>query len=298
VIGRQLVPQLVAGGHEVVGTARSEAGAAAVREAGAEPVAVDVLDRDATLRALADASPDAVIHQLTKLPREYNLRKIDYGPTNRVRTEGGRNLVDGARAAGARRFITQSIAYLYAPEGGPTKSEEDRPYTDAMEPIGSGVNTMLEHERAVTDSGLEGLALRYGWFYGPGTYYARDGSIAEQVRKRRFPIVGSGEGMSSFIHITDAAGATVAALDHGAPGVYNVVDDEPAPLREWLPDYAEALGAKPPRRVPTWLARMLAGPLVSMLTEMRGASNEKAKRELGWSPRYPSWRQGFREALG
>jgi len=299
VVGRHLVPQLVGAGHDVTGTARSPEKAAALRRLGAEPVELDALDREATLRAVKETGPDAVINQLTKLPREYNPRKVDYEPTNRVRVEGGRNLIDAARAAGARRLITQSIAFLYAPDGEPVKDEEAPAFTDAHEPFGGGVRAMLEHERAVTGSSdLDGLALRYGWFYGPDTYYASDGNIGEQVRKRRFPIVGSGEGVTSFLHIEDAAGATVAALERGAAGVYNVVDDDPAEFREWLPVYAEALGAKPPRRVPVWLARLVAGPLIGLVTDLRGASNAKAKRELGWEPRYPSWRQGFREALG
>ena len=246
-------------------------------------------------------APEVVISQLTRLPREYNPRKIDYGPTNRARAEGGHNLIEAARAAGVRRFITQSIAFIYAPEGGMIKDEEARPWTDAPEPFGSGAASMLEHEREATQTpGLEGVVLRYGQFYGPGTYYAPDGNIAEQVRRRRFPIVGRGEGMFSFIHIDDAASATVASLERGAPGIYNVVDDEPAPLREWLPVYAEALGARRPRRVPTcsWLGSS-AGPFAAAFaTQLRGASNAKAKRELGWEPRYPSWRHGFREALG
>jgi nucleoside-diphosphate-sugar epimerase len=298
VIGRPLVRQLVAAGHEVVGTARSPEKAKVVREAGATPEACDALDREDVRRVMAEARPEVVINQLTKLPQEYKPRKIDYEPTNRLRTEGGANLLEAAAETGARRFISQSIAFLYAPEGDRIKEEAAAPYADAPEPFGSGVKAMIEHEKAVTGSDLEGLVLRYGWFYGPGTYYAADGNIAEQVRKRRFPIVGSGEGITSFLHIDDAAGATVAAVERGAPGVYNVVDDDPATYKDWLPVYAETLGAKPPRRVPTWLARLLAGSLIGLVTDIRGASNAKAKRELGWTPRYPSWRQGFREALG
>ena len=180
------------------------------------------------------------------------------------------------------------------------KDEEARPWTDAPEPFRSGAGPTLEHEREATQTpGLDGLVLRYGQFYGPGTYYGPDGNIAEQVRRRRFPIVGRGEGMFSFIHTEDAASATVASLDRGALGIYNIVDDEPAPLREWLPVYVEALGARRPRRVPTFLARLVAGPFAAAFaTQLRGASNAKAKRELGWEPRYASWRQGFREALG
>jgi 2-alkyl-3-oxoalkanoate reductase len=300
VIGRPLVRQLIAAGHDVVGMTSRDSGRDPIREAGAEAVVCDALDRQAVAATVADARPEVVISQLTRLPREYDPRKIDYEPTNRARVEGGRNLILAAAAAGSRRFITQGIAFIYAPEGGMVKDEDARPWTDAPEPFGGGAKAMLEHEREATEtSGLEGLVLRYGQFYGPGTYYASDGNIAEQVRRRRFPIVGRGAGYFSFIHVEDAASATVAALDRGAPGIYNVVDDEPAPLREWLPVYADALGAKRPFRVPVFLARLVAGPFAAAFaTGLRGASNAKAKRELGWEPRYASWRVGFREALG
>jgi nucleoside-diphosphate-sugar epimerase len=300
VIGRPLVRQLVAAGHEVVGMTSRDSGREAILEAGGEAVVCDALDADAGEATVRDARPEVVISQLTRLPKEYDPRKIDYEPTNRVRAEGGRNVIRAAKAAGARRFITQSIAFLYAPEGGMVKDEEARPWTDAPEPFGSGAQATLGHEReALGTSGLEGIVLRYGQFYGPGTYYASDGNIAEQVRRRRFPIVGRGTAVFSFIHVDDAAGATVVALDRGAPGVYNVVDDEPAPLREWLPVYAETLGAKRPFRVPLFLARLAAGSFAAAFaSQLRGATNAKAKRELGWQPRYPSWRTGFRQALG
>lgn len=300
VVGRPLVRQLVAAGHDVIGTTSREEGRDAIAAGGATPVVCDALDASAVTAAVRDAAPEVVINELTRLPREYNPRKIDYGPTNRVRTEGGHNLIEAARASGARRFITQSIAFLYAPEGGMVKDEEARPWTDAPEPFAAGVASMLEHEREATQTpGLEGVVLRYGQLYGPGTYYARDGSIAELVRRRRFPIVGRGDAVFSFIHVDDAAGATVAALDRGATGVYNVVDDEPARLREWLPAYAEALGARRPFRVPVFLARLAAGPFAAAFaTQLRGASNDKAKRELGWAPNHASWRTGFAESLG
>jgi 2-alkyl-3-oxoalkanoate reductase len=299
VIGRRLVPQLLAAGHEVSGTTRSEESAAHIRAAGAEAFVCDVFDRDAVAGAVKSASPEVVINQLTSLPERYDPRKIDYEPTNRVRVEGGRNLIAAASATGARRLIVQSIAFLYAPEGDPIKDEEARPFTDAPGAFKSGVEATLTAERdALEAPGFDGLVLRYGQFYGPGTYYAPGGSQAEDVRRRRFPIVGRGGGIFSFIHIDDAAAATVAAVERGSPGIYNVVDDDPTPLREWLPIYAEALGAKRPWRVPTWLARLVAGPFATVLaTELRGASNAKAKRELGWQPSYPSWRQGFREGL-
>ena len=299
-IGRRLLPQLIEAGHEVTGMTRSEQSAEGIRAAGAEATVCDVFDAEALAAAVAAARPEAVVNQLTSLPERYDPRKIDYEPTNRVRVEGGRNLIGAAAAAGARRLVIQSIAFLYAPEGDWVKDEEARPFSDAPAPFDSGVEAMLTAERdALEAPGMEGLVLRYGQFYGPGTYYAPGGSQAQDVRRRRFPVVGKGTGTFSFIHLDDAASATVAAVERGPAGVYNVVDDEPTQLREWLPVYADALGAKPPRRVPLWLARLVAGRFTaSLATELRGASNAKAKRELGWSPRYRSWRQGFREALG
>jgi 2-alkyl-3-oxoalkanoate reductase len=300
-IGRPLVRRLVAAGHEVTGTTRRRDRAEEIRAAGASAAVCDALDRPALEAAVRSAAPDAVVNQLTSLPQEYNPRKSTfYAATNRVRREGGGNLVAAARAAGATRFVTQSIAFLYAPEGGWVKDEEARPFDDAPGHFGPAVQTMLAHEREVTGSpDFTGLVLRYGQFYGPGTYFARDGHLGREVRRRRFPIVGPGTGTFSFLHVEDAAAATLAALERGAAGVYNVADDEPARLMEWLPAYADALGAKPPRRVPTWLAGLVAGRAVaSSAVELRGAANTKAKRELDWEPRYPSWRQGFREALG
>jgi nucleoside-diphosphate-sugar epimerase len=299
-IGRPLVRQLVEAGHEVTGTTRREERAAAMRDAGGTAVVCDVFDAAALEAAVRAAEPEVVVNQLTSLPEEYNPKKIDYEPTNRVRTEGGANLMKAALAAGARRYVTQSIAFLYAPEGNLIKDEEARPYDDAPAPFDQGVKGMLSHENDVLGSeGIEGLVLRYGQFYGPGTYYDRGGSIEREVSRRRLPIVGPGTGIASFIHVDDAARATVAALDQGSPGIYNVTDDEPAAMREWLPVYAEAAGAKRPMKAPAWLARFVGGKLaVEFGVNLRGASNEKAKRELGWSPRYASWRQGFPEALG
>jgi nucleoside-diphosphate-sugar epimerase len=205
-----------------------------------------------------------------------------------------------ARAVGARRYVTQGIAFIYAPEGNLIKDEEARTFEDAPAPFDEGVDAMLAHESEVLSAeGIEGVVLRYGQFYGPGTYFDHGGAIEREVARRRLPVVGPGTGIASFIHVDDAARATVAALHRGAPGIYNVTDDEPAAMREWLPVYAEAAGAKPPRRVPTWLARLVGGRVaVEFGVNLRGASNEKAKRELGWKPRYASWRQGFPEALG
>jgi len=297
-IGRPLVPRLVAAGHEVTGTTRSEPSAEAIQAAGATPAIVDALDADALREAVERAAPEVVLHELTALPERFNPRKRDlYAATNRIRREGTRNLLEAARAAGARRFICQSIAFAYAPGAEPGVMDEQAPLNlDAPPPFAEGMRVIAEMERAVLDSELEGLVLRYGWFYGPGTYYGEAGSMASDVRKRRFPIVGSGSGLFSFIHVDDAADATVAAVERGAPGVYNVVDDEPAALRDWVPAYAEAIGAPPPRRVPVWLARLVAGKMASSMNVQPGASNAKAKRELRWEPRWRSWREGFHEA--
>jgi 2-alkyl-3-oxoalkanoate reductase len=299
-IGRPLVRQLAAAGHDVTGMTRREDRAEEIRAAGAKAVVCDAFDRQALDAAMAATAPDVVVNQLTSLPRDYNPRKASfYEATDKVRREGGHNLVEAARAAGARRFVTQSIAFLYAPEGDWVKTEDARPFDDAPGHFRSAVETLLSHEREVVSlTGLDGLVLRYGQFYGPDTYYASDGHLGREVRRRRFPIVGAGTGTFSFLHVDDAASATVAALDRGAAGVYNVVDDDPAPLHEWLPVYAGALGAKPPRRVPVWLAKLAAGASVaSMAVGLRGASNAKFKTELGWRPRYPSWREGFRDPV-
>jgi 2-alkyl-3-oxoalkanoate reductase len=302
VIGKPLVRRLVAAGHDVVGMSSNETGAGRIADAGGQAVVCDALDADALREAVGSARPDVVVNELTKLPRDYDTRNMDerfYAPTNRIRTQGGGNLLEAAIAAGAKRFVTQSIAFLYAPDGGMVKDEEGRPSTDAPPPFGDGVRAMVSHERAVLDAeGITGLVLRYGWFYGPGTYYAPDGSIAEMVRKRRFPVLGGSDGLFSFIHIEDAAGATVVACERGEGGIYNVVDDEPATVAQWLPAYAEALGAKRPWKVPGFIGRLLGGTAARMTVGLRGASNAKAKRDLGWEPRYPSWRSGFSEALG
>jgi nucleoside-diphosphate-sugar epimerase len=299
VIGRRLVPKLVAAGHEVTGTTRREHSAEAIRGAGAEAAVCDCLDPVAVEKAVIAANPEVIVSELTSLPDDYDLRTIDYGPTNRVRVEGGYNLIRAGRKVGADRFITQSIAFVYEPEGSWVKGEDAPTFRDPPGRLKSGLEATLVSEReALGAEGMEGVVLRYGQFYGPNTYFDRDGSIAEQVRSRRFPIVAKGSGVFSFIHIDDAADATVAAVQHGPPGIYNIVDDEPAPMRDWLPVYAQAIGAKPPFRVPTFLARLLGGKAAALMsTELRGASNAKAKRELGWQPAHPSWRQGFAASL-
>jgi 2-alkyl-3-oxoalkanoate reductase len=299
-IGRPLVPGLVAAGHEVTGMTRREERVEAIRAAGARGVVCDVFDAAALRDAVTAAAPEVVVHALTAIPKRIDWKADPLAATNRVRTEGTRNLLTAARAAGARRFVAESVAFLYAQVGDWVKDEEAPLFRGAPGAFGTAVEALLDLERQVgAADGLDGVVIRYGWFYGPGTGYAADGEQAEEVRKRRLPIVGKGDGTFSFIHVEDAAGATVAAVDSEATGTFNVVDDEPAPMREWVPAYAEALGAKPPRRVPVWLAKLLADrALVANAIGLRGASNAKAKRELGWQPHYASWRQGFREALG
>ncbi len=299
-VGRPLVRALVAAGHEVTGMTRREDAAAEIRATGAGAVVCDVFDAPALNDAVAAAQPDVVIHQLTSLPQELDPRKKGiYDANNRIRREGTRSLIEAARAAGARRMVAQSIAFIYAPTDGWVKSEDD-PVLSIPGEFGEAITATLSLEQQVVEAeGIEGLALRYGFFYGPGTAYAADGHQASEVRRRRFPIIGAGDGTFSFIHVDDAAAAAIAAAERGAPGVYNVADDDPAPTREWLPAYAEAVGAKPPRRVPAWLARLVAGKeVVAFATGMRGAANAKAKRELDWEPGYPSWREGFQRALG
>jgi nucleoside-diphosphate-sugar epimerase len=298
-IGRFLIPQLVDAGHEVVGMTRRQDNADALSELGARGVVVDALDREAVHRVVLDAAPDAVIDELTSLPRDYDLRNRHlYDANDEIRSKGTPALHDAAREAGVRRFVMQSIAFLYAPQGDWVKSEDAPIWLEAPMPFGRSVAVLHANEQRITsDPDVEGVVLRYGFFYGPGTYHAPDGSIAAQVRKRQVPIVGKGRGMTSYMHLHDAAAATVAALE-GGHGIYNIVDDDPAPMREWLPVYAKAIGAKPPRRVPAWLARLAAGAMVArMATEVRGASNAKAKAELGWEPAIPSWREGFATAL-
>jgi 2-alkyl-3-oxoalkanoate reductase len=301
-IGGPLLEQLREAGHEVVGTTRSVERADTLRALGARPAVLDARDVDALKGAVIDAAPDVVIDQLTSLPSRLNYRKAEemYGPTNELRGKVGPALAGAAAEAGARRLIAQSICFSYASTG-KTAHAEDDPLMDLPPdtPLGRGTLALETLERSTLETpALEGVVLRYGWFYGPGTHYARDGSWADDVRRRRLPIVGKGTGIFSFIHLDDAASATLAALDRGS-GIYNVCDDEPAPMSEWLPAYAEALGAKPPWRFPVWLASLIAGRQAAvMATQLEGASNEKAKRELGWQPRYPSWRQGFRVGLG
>jgi nucleoside-diphosphate-sugar epimerase len=295
-VGKRLVPMLVENGHEVTGMTRSRP--EVVEELGGTAVVADGLDRAAVAKAIADAKPDVVVHELTAIPATPEMRHVDrvFAQTNRLRTEGTDNLLVGALAAGARRFVAQSFAgWPYARQGGPIKSEDDPLDSDPPKPTRQTLAAVKHLERVVTTAeGIEGIVLRYAGFYGPGTSLTPGAGHYELIRKRRFPIVGDGGGMWSMVHIDDVAGATLAAIERGRPGIYNIADDSPEPIHEWLPAVAAAIGAKPPFRVPRWLGRIAAGEVPTiMMTEMRGVSNAKAKRELGWSPRYPSWREGF-----
>ena len=298
-IGKPLVRMLVAAEHEVTGTTRSPEKAEGIRAMGATPAVLDALDADAVGEAVGEASPDVIVHQLTALANLRFSRNFDraFAQTNRLRTEGTNHLLAAARAAGARRFIAQSFAgWFYAPSGSGLVSEDEPRDPNPPEGFRAGLEAIRHVERSVTGADwIEGLVLRYGGFYGPS---ASDEQMTA-IRKRRLPLVGNGAGVWSFIHVEDAAAATAAAVERGAPGIYNIVDDDPAPVSVWLPAAAELFGAKPPRRIPRWLARIVAGELVTiMMTEVRGASNAKAKRELSWRPQYESWREGFATGLG
>jgi nucleoside-diphosphate-sugar epimerase len=292
-LGQHLVPALIAAGHEVTATTRTPGKAGQLREAGAEPVVVDGLDREAVIAAVQAASPEVIVHEMTALADMRSLRNLDkvFAATNELRTRGTDNLLAAAARAGTRRVIAQSNTNMTARSGAPVQTEED-PLDSRPIPSAAGTVAAVKHvEEAVPRAVPEGIVLRYGNFYGPG---ASD-FLVEMVRKRQFPVIGGGAGIWSFIEIADAAAATVAAVGRGAPGVYNIVDSDPAPVAEWLPYLAKVAGAKPPLRLPVWLGRLLAGDfVVSQMTEARGSSNEKAEKELGFEPRYASWREGFR----
>lgn len=299
VIGRPLVRQLVAAGHEVTGMSRSEERAAGVREAGGVGVVCDVYDAEVLREVMVAAEPEAVVHALTALPLKFKPRSDYLAPTNRIRTEGTRNLLAAAQAAGVRRLVAEGVCFFYRPEGDWVKDEEAPLYEGAPGNFAAATAAVLDLERQVLDAaGIDGVVLRLGWLYGPGTYFAADGSSAEETRRRRYPVVGAGTGTFSFLHVDDAAAAFLAALERG-DGTYNICDDEPAAGSEWLPVYAQALGARPPRHLPSWLVRAVAGQaMAEAAVSMRGAANARAKRELGWEPAHPSWRQGFAAALG
>lgn len=295
VLGRPLVRALVAAGHFVAGSTRHALRVPLIEADGGRGFVCDALDRTAVHETLAATSPDVVIHQLTALPTGARKVRASFKATNRLRTEGTRNLVDAAIAAGARRVIAESVAFLYEPAG-PRVVDEDAPvWRDAPGAYGAALAALQTLERTVLGAdGIEGVVLRYGYLYGPATWWAPDGLLTRLVRRRLVPIVGDGAGVLSMLHVDDAATATVRALDHDAPGVYNVTDDDPASFAELLPVFASLVGAKPPRQVPVGPVRLLGGrTVVALLTAQRGASNAKAKAELGWTPRYSSWREGL-----
>lgn len=302
-IGRGLVPALVAAGHEVVGTTRHPDRAEAIRAAGGEPAVLDPLDRAAVTAAVADARPDVVMHQLTSLTGVADLKRMDdqFATTNTLRTTGLDILLEAAVAAGARRFIAQSFSgWPNARTGGPVVTEE-HPLDPDPAPRARRTLGAIRHIETVVPGrpDIEGVVLRYGFFYGPGSAFQPGGELLEMVRRRQFPIVGGGTGVWSFIHLADAVSATVAAVERGAPGIYNVVDDEPAPVAQWLPYLAQVTGAPRPWRIPAWLARPMIGEMgVRLMTSVRGSSNAKARSELDWTLTYPSWREGFRTGLG
>ena len=304
-LGRQLLPRLVERGHEVTGMTRSESKQQLVRDLGGRPVVADALDPESVAQAVAAAEPEAIVHQLTAIPHALDMRHFarDFAQTNRLRTEGTDHLLAAGRAVGARRFVAQSYApAIYARAGGPVKSEDDPLEESPPDQVRATVDAIRHVERAVTGaSWTEGVALRYGAFYGPGTNFSLgpEGTFVEAIRKRQLPLVGKAGGVWSFIHIEDAAEATVSAIEGRGRGIYNVVDDEPAAVADWLPVAAQAVEAPAPRRVPRWLGRLFAGESATvMMTEARGASNAKAKRELAWTPRHASWREGFATGLG
>lgn len=301
-IGKRLVPLLVQAGHTVIGTTRSAEKAGGLQAAGAEPLIVDALDAAAVAMAVERAKPQVIIHELTAIPAALDMRKFaeQFETTNRLRTEGTDHLLSAARSAGVRRFVAQSYAaWPYARTGGLIKTEDDPLDGNPPEALGETLKAIEHLETAVLQTrGVEGVILRYGAFYGPGNAIGENGLLLEQVLHRRVPLIGGGSGVWSFVHIDDAARATLAAVERGAPGVYNVVDDEPATVSEWLPELASILGAKPPLRIPSWLGRLAIGEHgVIMMTDIRGASNAKAKRELDWQLLWSSWREGFRSGL-
>jgi nucleoside-diphosphate-sugar epimerase len=301
-IGRRLIPQLIERGHQVVAMTRSAEKAPSLRTLGAEPVIADALDGATMLAALKQTEPDAVVHQMTSLQGVKDFKNFDreFEATNRLRTEGTDRLLTAARAVGVRRIVAQSYGnWNYARTGNALKVESDAldPAPPANQRQSFDALRYLE-DRVTGSRDFDGIALRYANFYGPGTGFAPDGEVVALVRKRMLPVVGSGAGVWSFIHVDDAASATIAALERGAPGIYNIVDNEPAPVSEWLPYLAKVLGAGRPMRVPVWIGRLAVGDVgVSMMTQIRGTSNAKAQRELTWRPRYATWRDGFRKEL-
>ena len=301
-VGKRLVPLLVAGGHHVIATTRTPDKVNRLRSEGAEPAVMDGLDSESVMKTVVASRPDVIVHQMTALASMRSLKKFDdeFALTNRLRTEGTSHLIAAAEAAGTRKFVAQSFSgWPNQRQGGRIKTEADPLDSDPPASMDRTLDAIqaLEH-MVVNAAGLNGIALRYGSLYGPGTSIASDGEIVELIRGRKFPLVGDGAGVWSFIHVDDAARATQLAIERGAPGVYNIVDDDPAEVAEWLPGLARAVGAKPPLRLPAWIGRFAIGEAgVSMMTKVRGSSNAKAKRTLGWQPAYASWRDGFRRGL-
>jgi nucleoside-diphosphate-sugar epimerase len=301
-IGRRLTPLLIACGHEVIGATRTETKMESLRQAGAEPILLDALDRDAVLKSVLSARPDVIVHQMTSLTRFRNLRNIDgeLATTNRLRIEGTGNLIAAAAAAGVKRVVTQSFTgWPNERTGGRVKNEEDSLDPDPPRRMRRSLEAIQHLERVTLNTpGIAGVVLRYGGFYGPGTSVAADGDIVKAVRQRKFPVIGNGQGVWSWIHIDDAARATQFAIESDLFGVFNIVDDEPAEVSLWLPSLAQSVGAKPPHRIPGWVGRLLIGESgLSMMTSIRGSSNKKAKQLLGWRPAYASWREGFLDGL-
>lgn len=304
-VGVRMVPLLVAAGHDVYGSTRHVAGRDTLADMGATGIVMDPLDAQSVHAAVAEADPEVVVHQLTALASlSGNLKKFDedFAVTNRLRTEGTDHLLVAARAAGVRRFIAQSFGGGWANErvGGWVKDETAPLITDPGKEARGTLAAIRHLEHDVTSAtDLEGVVLRYGNFYGPGNATSREGVLGEMLRKGRMPVVGGGTGVWSFVHIDDVASATVAAITGGSPGIYNIVDDEPAPVNQWMPFLAEQVGGRNPMRLPAWLARPLIGEFgVALMTSVRGSSNAKSKRELGWKPSYASWREGFQTGIG
>jgi nucleoside-diphosphate-sugar epimerase len=301
-VGRRLIPALVQAGHSVFGLTRSEKKADAIRANGAQPVIGDALDRDAVMKAVQQATPHAIIHQLTAISQKMDMRHFDreFALTNRLRSEGTDYLIAAGLKVGVRRFVAQSYAgWPYQRTGGPVKTEDDPLDPNPPKPFRRSLEAIQHLESTVLGTpAMEGLVLRYGGFYGPGNAVGEGGMVLEMLRKRMFPVIDGGTAVWSFIHIDDVAKATLAALERGAPGVYNITDDEPARVSQWLPELALATGAKPPFHIPAWLGRLLIGEAgIVMMMHARGASNAKAKRELSWNLIWPTWREGFRRGL-
>lgn len=300
-IGRELLPRLVKAGHHVTAMTRTAKGAERIHSFGAKAIICDVFDRDRLIESVVAAQPEVLIHQLTSLPDAIDPRKIasQLAATNRVRTEGTKNLIDAAKAAGVRRIVAQSFAPYYTPNGVGPATEDEGLWENPPSSLVDTIQALNDLEHAVLNTtSIEGIVLRYGYFYGQGTAFAVDGSTTEMVMNRKLPIVGDGSGTFSFIHIEDAAEATILAMNKGKSGIYNIADNDPSPISEWLPYLADVLNALQPMRLPKFIGRLAAGKAaVFLMTEQRGASNEKAKLELGWQPMYPSWRQGFRQVL-